>query len=114
MTIVWRGVGILVPIFAFASLVIAELVSESIFSNEQYYQENPWVMSVGFLLGAVAIAVTTLIFKDEEPREIIDQNSGEHVFIPGKRHDFFHIPMKVWSIILVFIAIASYVGSTFG
>ena len=98
--IIWSGLGFLVPALTFSSLVFAELTTEIIFANENFYQENAWPMAAGFLLAGLVVQVAAKVIKDPEPRMMVVEKTGERVLSGSPRHTFFFIPMKYWAFIL--------------
>lgn len=86
--IVWSGLGFIVAVIGFGSLLLTEVISENMTHNESFYQENPWVMSLGMLVAAALTFGYSLTV-------------GQ-----GRTQDsFFFIPTKWWPVIFAGIAI---------
>jgi hypothetical protein len=95
ITIVWRGIGILVPIIFFLSFFIARQFHEDLsFQNKAF-------VGLTFLIAA-GISLVLGIFTF--PRKKVDPVSGQVTRI--KRHDFFYIPIIVWA--LLYGAVAAF------
>lgn len=89
MTIVWRGVGILVPIAFFASAGIA-----SFWFDDHRFGNLPYVgwSCIGAAIFCLLVGLATL------PGKTTDPNTG--AVVSKKKHDFFFLPIIVWAIIL--------------
>ena len=98
--IVWRGLGFLVGVIGFGSLILAEFVAESITKDEQFYQENPWVILAGFTVAAVLTFGLYKLLRLKKPRIVIDKETREE-FELGGNHSFFFIPVKWWPVAFI-------------
>lgn len=85
MLLIWKGRGILTPIYLILNLAIVFKLTDSFKSNHS---------TVLLLGGAFIISGLLSYFTSRTYMEI----NGEKVRISG-RHSFFFIPMKVWSIV---------------
>ena len=87
--IIWSVHGYLVGIIGIVALVFVDIISESITGNEEFYQQNPWVMLVGMIIAAI---LTYWIHR------FLLQKSTED-------HTFFFVPVKWWPIVFVMLGI---------
>ena len=98
--IFWTGFGFLVAIIGFATLILTELVSESITKNEQFYQENSWVILVGMTIAAVLTFGLHKILSLKKPKIVIDKETGQEMELRGS-HSLFFIPVKWWPVAFI-------------
>lgn len=105
----WSGFGFLVAIIGMGSLVLAELVSESITGNERFYQETPWVPMTGMTLAAILTAGLNRVLLRKEPRILIDPETGERVTVGGS-HSLFLIPLRWWPRTFLVVGALLWVG----
>ena len=91
MIIVWRGLGILAPVLGFGSLVVANVVTDSIF-GDGYYTANPLPKVCGGLLAfAILFPLGRYLHRDKtNPR----------------RHTFFFLRIEDCGIGLLAVTIA--------
>ena len=102
--IVWSGMGILAPIGAFALLVLAEVLTESHFNNEQYYQQHGWPALVAFIVAGLMCFILGKLLKKEKPSGYVDPETGEELMV-NPRHSFFWIPLQFWGILFPIIGL---------
>ena len=93
--IIWSGLGFLVAIIGFGSLVLTELLSESLTKNDQFYQENDWVKMTGMILAALLTLGLHKLLNLQKAKRVIDVQTGEEIVL-RKSHTFFFIPVKWW------------------
>jgi hypothetical protein len=103
--LVWSGKGYIVPLVAFASSLLTEILVEAHFNDERYYQEHGWPIFT-------ALAVAGLIVREVAPRlfrerKLRDEATGELVVLK-EDHTFFFIHIKHWGIILVIAAAVAF------
>lgn len=107
--VVWSGSGFLVAVIGMGSLVLAELVSESVTGDERFYQETPWAPMIGMTLAAVLTAGLNRVLLRQEPRVLIDPETGERVAV-GADHSLFLIPLRWWPRTFLVIGALLWVG----
>jgi len=95
ITLVWRGIGILVPIFFFLGLAIARQ-----FHDDHSFQNKAFVGLTFLVAAGFCFIVGIFTF----PRKITDSVSGQ--ITRTKRHDFLFIPFIGWALIFGLIAAA--------
>jgi len=98
--IIWTGFGFLVAIIGFAALILTELVSESLTKNEQFYQQNSWVILVGMTVAAVLTFGLHKLLSLKKPKIVIDKETGQEIELEGS-HSLFFIPVKWWPVAFV-------------
>jgi hypothetical protein len=92
MILIWRGLGILVPIVWFATAFLMQILTDKLFGTGVYAAWSvPKILGsivVGLLLSVIGIAVNKDKYADN-------------------KHSFFWIPFEFWGIIVpVFTIIA--------
>ena len=106
MILVWRGLGILVVVAAFASLVVTESVTEFMLGDDTYYQAHGWPRLVAlFVAGAASWRLGTYLNK-RPGRVLLDKGTGHEVLLKPD-HSLFFIRMEYWGPILVLLGIVS-------
>ena len=105
--IIWRGYGFLVPLIAFACILLAEIGSEALFRDDTYYQEHAWPLAFAFILAGALVATADRRFPGADPRVMIDEQTGERVRVGGARHSFFFVPLRYWSVLLVAMGVGA-------
>lgn len=109
--IIWTGFGFLIAIIGFASLILAELVSESLTHNDQYYQQNSWMILVGMSCAAVLTFGLHKLLSPMKPRIFIDKETGQEIEL-NRSHSLFFIPLKWWPVAFVILGfIFMFVGN---
>lgn len=89
-------------VIGFASLILTELVSESITNNEQFYQENTWMILIGMTVAAILTFGFHKILSFKKPKIVIDKETGQEIELQGS-HSFFFIPVKWWPVAFVIL-----------
>ena len=87
--IVWKGLGYLIAIIGFGSLVATEMVVEGISGSKTFYQENSWVIFVGMLVAAILTFALNKTVMSSEP----------------DNHSLFFIATKWWPIVFLGLGI---------
>ena len=111
--IFWRGYGILVGLFGFAGLVIAELLTRQLTKDESYYQAHSLPRLAGAVLAAIlAYGCVKLLERNDKPRIVVDKATGQELQL--RRGDtLFFIPVKYWPYIFFGIgAIVAFVPAS--
>ncbi len=92
--IVWKGLGYLIAIIGFGSLVATQMIAEGISGSKTFYQENPWVIFFGMLVAAILTFALNKTVLSAEP----------------ENHSLFFVATKWWPILFVGLGImASFV-----
>lgn len=106
MVIVWSGRGYLVPVATFVISLATEYVTETLFADEKYYQEQAWPLS----LALMAAAVVSYGVGKRLNRTTTDPHAQPSSASPAgpPRHTFFFLRMERWGPILAAIALLSF------
>jgi predicted permease len=92
MILVWRGLGILVPIVWFATACITEILTDKLFGTGTYA-----ALSLPKILGSIAVGLLLLVIG-------VAVNKDKYA---DNKHSFFWIPIEFWVILVpVFTIIA--------
>ncbi len=102
MLLIWKGLGILVPLLAFVELMLVMAVPNSI---------NP---TLGLLLKFVIVLAGTFALwhlgrslNNRPGKVLIDPETNEPVMLRAPRHDFFWIPIEYWAFIVAILCTAA-------
>lgn len=104
LAIIWRGWGILAIIIPAITVVLIELLAESVFGEGAYQQNNEWLFALGLLIASPIVWLIGRRLNRTQPRQLVDQITGETVTF-RKRHSMFFIKLEYWA--FVFMAIAA-------
>jgi hypothetical protein len=100
--IIWAGYGFVIFIIVFVDALIAELISDAVTRNKNFYQENLDPMGISFIISGLIIYYLQKYFDKKRVN-----SEGTRVFdkitIAKKGHHLFFIPFAFWSYILVAI-----------
>jgi len=109
----WTGLGFTVPVIALASLVIAQMGTDSLM-GDGYYTTHAWARLAGSAFAGFVLwtsgswlnkGAEALLSKDENE----DEGEEEAEEAPDI-HTFFSIPMQYWGFI---VAVAGYFASSY-
>ena len=102
--IIWTGYGFIVAIIVFVNSLLAELISESISHNDEFYQKNYIPLGISFLVSGIVIFYLKKYFDKKKA-----SNEGTRVFdnvtIAKEGHHLFFIPFKYWAYIMTILGI---------
>ena len=103
--IIWRGFGILVPVIAFAALILGQsLQGGDTTENMTLDQVFLW-RSLPLAIAGVAIWFLGKKFNRKTEMKLEDPETKQPVIISkGGGHSFFFIPMEFWGLILFVLA----------
>ena len=103
---VWSGFGFLVAIVGVLALLGTQMLSGTITGNENFYQENQWVILVGMVVAAaVTFALNQTLLKPKT-QTVIDKETKQEVVLQ-KNHSLFFVPTKWWPIIFVVLGLVA-------
>ena len=97
----WRRLGFLIPVVAFAVLVLTEYVIESMVNDNDFYQNHGWPASLGFLISAGLIYTIDRLLDREHKKA----NKAANGIVELRRDSFLYIPFSAWPLIFVVAAI---------
>lgn len=104
MIIIWRGNGILVPIFFLFFMGMALFGSKELFGDSP----NPnghYVYAAATMLAAISVWFAGRKSNANRTREAVDERSGRESLITTQKHTFFLIPAEYWAFPLGVLAI---------
>ncbi|WP_460554963.1 hypothetical protein [Ferruginibacter profundus] len=96
--IIWSGYGFVVFVVVFLDSLVAEVVSESLTHDENYYQNNLIPLGCSFLVSAIVVRLIS-DFMIRRKRQSV--TAGEKNMVIGKEHRLFFIPLFYWPLILM-------------
>jgi hypothetical protein len=102
--IIWKGFGFLVAVIGFGSLVLAELISERITGNDQFYQQNGWVILIGMLVAAALTYGLHRLLLLQKQRVVVDKETGEELVL-SSGHSLFFVPVRWWPGIFIVLGV---------
>ncbi len=92
MAIIWRGFGIVVPIAVVLSGLILSIWHED--RRIVNYTYSGWTF---FIAALVLLPIGIALFKPRRTQSEPDENG--QVTVKVTKHDFFYIPIVVWSVL---------------
>ena len=98
--IIWTRLGFLVLVITFLLSLGAEIITESMTNDENYYQENSLPFAVAILLSGIINGFLGKWLNNEKSKILIDKETGKEVILKNN-HSLFFIPMEYWGVILV-------------
>ncbi len=103
--VIWSGLGFIIAIVGIAALIVTQMIAESVSGNENYYQENPWLILVAMLVAAALTFLLNQKVLATKSQTVIDKESGQEINL-RKAHTLFFIDSKWWPAIFLVIGIA--------
>ena len=102
----WRGKGIYVVLFLFASILITTLFGSLILRVENDFSGSKWFLFATFNLAGFFCWTIGKMINRKSPRIFIDPKTNQAVqLVDSKRNTFFFIPVRYWGIIYSVIGI---------
>lgn len=96
--VIWSGFGFVVAIIGFLALVLTEKISETLFSDPQFYQSHRWMVLVAMILAAgLTYAFHALL--ERKARATAQPDSAS-------RHTLFFVAIKWWPAIFAAFGVA--------
>lgn len=103
--IIYKGKGWLVVVFVFACSFIANLLTNWITGNEQFWNNNKWPFCISLLAASILSFTVGYYLSSQESKIYIEKDSGKEIEIKPD-HSLFFIRVTYWGPILLLIAIA--------
>jgi len=100
--IIWSGYGFVVFIVVFLDSLFAEMISESITNDENYYQANLIPLGCSLLVSAIVVKIISDFLIRRNMKKV---SSDEKTVSIGKEHRLFFIPLFYWSLILMILGL---------
>ncbi len=107
MLLIYSHKGYLVPIIIFLNLVAAEVISEMIMQDENFYQESLYPRALSVLISALFLHRLDR-FLESKNESVKDNRTGQEVILNQKNHSFLFIPIRYWVIFCVVAFLATY------
>ena len=108
--IIWRGLGFLVAVIGFLSLLLTQHAVDSVSGIKDYYQTHGWPKLAALsIAGAMVWFLGRHLNNRPTSRTLIDKATGEELQIKP-HHSFFFIGMEYWGPILVVLGIILFVS----
>ena len=104
--IIWNGLGILVPVIAFAILLLTQAVADAVTGVEGYYSAHSALQTAALLAAAAVIWFLGRYLNGKPGRRLVDRETGEE-FVMRPRHALFWVKMEYWAVVLVAFAFAA-------
>ena len=102
----WRGKGIYVVLFLFASILITTSFTYFILQVEGDFSRSKWFLFATFNLAGLFCWTIGKMINSKSPKIFIDPKTNEAVqLVDTKRHTFIFIPVRYWGIIYTVIGI---------
>ena len=102
--IIWSRWGFLVAVIAIGCLLASELLVETAFADNDYYQKHGWPKATALAAAALIIGPLGRYFNRRESKRLLDPETGQEVVVEDKS-TFFFIPMEYWAPILIILGI---------
>ncbi len=100
MVFVWNGLGFMVPVIGFGSLITAQFCVNSVMGDSRYYSVVGWPKLAGFALAALLTfgfdEWLRMRFEDEANQQGIEADATKR-----PDHSFFFIPMRYWPLLFL-------------
>jgi len=100
---IWRGNGILVPVFFVFFMVMAVVSSKAILGGAPNHYGH-YFYALATTLAALSVWFAGRASNSKAPRELIDKKTGQIVLFQEK-HTFFFIKAEYWAFPLGLLAI---------
>jgi hypothetical protein len=98
--IIWSGYGFLVFVIVFINSLIANLITNWVIKEDDFYSKNLTPLGISFMVSGVVLLILTDYF-DKKKKE----GKGTRVFeakmiAAGDQNKLFFIPFRYWSYII--------------
>jgi hypothetical protein len=97
--IIWQGFGFLVAVFVFVFALLAQLASNYLSNDKNYWDQNRWVLGLALLATGVTSWYLGRFLARRKARVVIDKETNEEMVLENK-HSLFFIKMYYWGPIL--------------
>jgi hypothetical protein len=103
MIVIWRGAGGLVLIFGIVSALITNIVTSSVFKENNYFPDHSWAQAASLWITALACWFLGRFLNSRPPKIMTDKNGREVTVVPN--HHLMFIKMEYWGPIFFVIGI---------
>ena len=109
--LIWKGKGWIVFVVTFVGSLAAQLITQSVTHDKNYYLINPYPFSISLIISAT---IVFFINKNIEAKAYDinlseDENNQKNYSI---KHSLFFIPIKFWALILFILSVINVVHHT--
>jgi hypothetical protein len=105
--IIWRGLGILVPIIVGVLTVCTSFLVNLIMKNEDYSKWHYWPKALGVVIAAVAVWFVGKYLNSRPGKVVVEKATGKEIVL-RKRHDLFYLKFEYWAFILLAFGVIGY------
>jgi len=102
--LVWRGLGFLVPLIAFGSSLLANLIFNATY-GDGYYDTHTWPCGVAMFIAAILCWLVGSYVHSQRGRVVIDRETGYEFASDPSDHSFFFIRLAYWPFIILAFSI---------
>jgi membrane protein YqaA with SNARE-associated domain len=105
--IIWRGLGILVPIIVGILSVFTAYVVNIAMKNEDYSKWHYWPKALGAILAAVAVWFLGRYLNSRPGIVVVEKDTGKEIVL-RKTHDLFYLKFEYWCFVLLAFSVIGY------
>lgn len=105
--VVWTGLGFVVALVGILALVATQMIAGAVTGNENFYQENTWIILYGMIGAALVTFILNKTLLVPKTQTVIDKESGQEMVLK-KDHSLFFVPTKWWPIIWVVLGVIAF------
>ena len=105
--VVWRGLGILVPIVMLACIVATNQLVDVLIGSPDYSKWNYWPKAVGAVIAAAAVWFSGR-FLHSRPGELVIEKDTLREVVRKKTHSLFGIRFEYWAFLPLAFSILGY------
>jgi len=113
MVIVWRGLGWLVAAIVFGLSLAANLLFNLAY-GDRYYDNHKWPFAISLFISGIVCFFLGRHLKARSDRIAIDKQTGQEFVANQSQHTLFFVPMHLWGIVMVPIAVVIFVLDILG
>ncbi len=102
--IIWQGRGGWVAAIVFLSALAAQISTEKVFQDKQYFHNHAWPLAAAFLFSAAATFLLAKLLNANQGRSVIDKEANAEILMKPS-HKLFFIDVSYWPSILAAIGV---------
>lgn len=114
MIVFWKGAGALVLIFGIVSALFTNVITSSVFNENNYFASHAWAQAMSLFIAGIASWFLGRHLNNRPGRVLVDKATGEEVTLRPTHHLMF-IKMEYWGPIFwaigLFVLLAAAVRS---
>jgi len=104
MILIWRGAGAAVLLFGVAAALLTNIVTSSVFHQDNYFSHHSWAQATALGLAGTACWFLGRYLHSKPGRVLIDKATGQEVTIRPV-HSLFFIKLEYWGPILLAVGL---------